>query len=91
MTTKKLAKNNEDFDARFDKGEDIHDLIDITKATFEKPGRKVRVTLDISYSLLKEIDDIRKSIGVDRDALIKVWLYERVKQERSQQSTTAMQ
>ena len=90
MTTKKLAKNNEEFDGRFDKGEDIHDLIDITKATVEKPGRRVRVTLDISHSLLKEIDDIRKSIGVDRDALIKVWLYERVKQERSLQSTTAV-
>jgi hypothetical protein len=89
MTRKKLAKNSEEFDARFDKGEDIHDLIDIPRATIERPGRKVRVTLDISYSLLKEIDDIRKSIGVDRGALIKVWLYERVKQEKKHQSTTA--
>jgi hypothetical protein len=90
MVRKELAKNNEEFDARFDKGEDIHDLIDMTEATIEKPGRKVRVTLDISYSLLKEIDDIRKSIGVDRGALIKVWLYERVKQERNRQSTGAI-
>jgi len=44
VTTKKPAKNNAELDARFDRGEDIHDLIDITRATFEKPGRKVRVT-----------------------------------------------
>jgi len=88
MTRKKLAKNNEEFDARFDKGEDIHDLIDMTKATIERPGRKVRITLDISYSLLKEIDEIRQSIGIDRGALIKVWLYERVKHEKSRQTSS---
>ncbi|MCF8051037.1 MAG: hypothetical protein K9L59_07345 [Desulfobacterales bacterium] len=43
----------------------------------------VRVTLDISATLLKEIDAIRSSIGVDRSALIKVWLHERVQQEKS--------
>jgi hypothetical protein len=88
MARKTQAKKAEEFDARFDKGEDIHDLIDITKATIERPGRKDRVTLDISHSLLKEIDDIRRTIGIDRVALIKVWLYERVKQERDQQRTT---
>jgi hypothetical protein len=32
MSTNKIAKSSEEFDRRFDKGEDIHDLIDITKA-----------------------------------------------------------
>ena len=89
MTRKKPAKNIEEFDARFDKGEDIHDLIDMANATIERPGRKVRITLDISYSLLKDIDEIRSSMGVDRGALIKVWLYERVKHEKSRQATFA--
>jgi hypothetical protein len=31
MRTNKFAKNTEEFDRRFDAGEDIHDLIDMTK------------------------------------------------------------
>jgi len=31
----------------------------------------------------KEIDDIRRKIGVDRGALINVWLHERVQQEKA--------
>jgi hypothetical protein len=43
--------------------------------------RIYRVTLDIAESLVKDIDAIRERIGVDRDALIKVWLHEKVQQE----------
>ena len=83
MTRKKFATSNEEFDDRFDQGEDIHDLIDLSKSSVEKPGKKVRVTLDIRATLLKEIDAIRSAIGVDRSALIKVWLHERVQEEKS--------
>jgi hypothetical protein len=84
MIRKRMAKSTEEFDRRFDAGEDIHDLIDVLKATVNKhPGKKVRVTLDISESLVKEIDEIRKQIGADRGALIKVWLHERVKPEKT--------
>jgi metal-responsive CopG/Arc/MetJ family transcriptional regulator len=48
--------------------------------------KKVRITLDIAESLVKDIDEIRKRIGVDRGALIKVWLHEKVKQEKSVES-----
>ena len=33
--------------------------------------------------LVKEIDRIREGIGVDRGALIKIWLHERVQQEKT--------
>jgi len=83
MTKKKLAKTTKEFDRRFDSGEDIHELIDMPTATVVRHGKKVRITLDIAESLVKEIDDIRKRIGVDRGALIKIWLHERIKQEKS--------
>ena len=83
MNKKKLARNNEEFDQRFDEGEDIHSLIEVSKAVISKPGKKVRITLDISQSLVEEIDRIRQSIGVDRGALIKVWLHERVQKEKT--------
>ena len=83
MSKKKLAKNTDEFDRRFDEGEDIHDLIDMNQAKIIRHGKKVRITLDVAEELVQDIDQIRKSIGVDRSALIKIWLHERVQQEKS--------
>jgi len=83
MTVKKRAKTAKEFDKRFDEGEDIHNLIGMSKATVIHHGKKVRITLDMAESLVNDIDDIRKEIGVDRGALIKIWLHERVKQEKT--------
>ena len=82
MKKKVLAKTAEEFDRRFDEGEDVPDLIDTSKATIARGGKKVRLTLDVSSSLVQEIDDIRMRIGVDRGALVKIWLYERIRQEK---------
>jgi hypothetical protein len=82
MAKKKIAKSTEEFDRRFDEGDDIHDLIDMSKARIIRHGKKVRITLDMAEELVNEIDRIRESIGVDRGALIKIWLHERVKQEK---------
>ncbi len=83
MARKKTANSTEEFDRRFDDGEDIHDLIDMSKARVIRHGKKIRITLDVAEELVKEIDRIRESIGVDRGALIKVWLHERLQQEKS--------
>jgi predicted DNA-binding antitoxin AbrB/MazE fold protein len=83
MKKKKPAKSTREFDARFNAGEDIHDLIDMSQARIMKQGKKVRITLDVAESLVQEIDELRKKIGVDRGALIKIWLHERIKQEKS--------
>jgi hypothetical protein len=78
-----VAKNTEEFDRRFDNGEDIQDLIDMSKAKVIRHGKKVRITLDVAEDLVKEIDQIRGNIGVERSALIKVWLHERLQQEKA--------
>ncbi|TAN45024.1 MAG: CopG family transcriptional regulator [Nitrospirae bacterium] len=79
----KKAKTTAEFDKRFNAGEDIHDLADMSKAKVVRHGKKVRITLDVSESLVNEIDGIRQAIGVDRGALIKIWLHERVRQEKA--------
>ena len=81
MKKKALARNTNELDRRFDAGEDIHNLIDMSKATMIRHGRKVRITLDVAESLVKNIDEIRKRMGVERGALIKVWLHEKVREE----------
>ena len=79
----KIAKTAEEFDRRFDEGEDIHDLIDMNEAKIIRSPKKVRITLDIAEELVQDIDQIRHNIGVDLAALIKVWLHERVRQEKA--------
>jgi hypothetical protein len=83
MSKNRFVKTADEFDRRFDEGEDIHDLTDMTKTKFIRHGKKVRITLDIAEELVQEIDLIRQSIGVDRAALIKIWLYERVQREKA--------
>ncbi|MBA4390997.1 MAG: CopG family transcriptional regulator [Syntrophus sp. (in: bacteria)] len=82
MKAKGFAKTAAEFDARFDRGEDIHELTDLAKAKITRPGRKVRITLDVPEALVRDIDAVRERIGVDRGALIKIWLHERVAQEQ---------
>ena len=55
----------------------------MSKAKIIRHGKKVRITLDVAEELVKEIDRIRKNIGVDRGALIKVWLHERLQLEKA--------
>lgn len=83
MTRKRLAETTDEFDKRFDAGEDVTDLIDLSKARITRSNRKIRITLDIAESLVRDIDTIREKIGVDRGALIKIWLHEKVIQEKS--------
>jgi hypothetical protein len=83
MTKKRLAETTDEFDKRFDAGEDIADIIDLSKANITRSNRKIRITLDIAESLVKDIDAIREKIGVDRGALIKIWLHEKVIKEKS--------
>ncbi|MBT9167229.1 MAG: hypothetical protein DDT19_00554 [Syntrophomonadaceae bacterium] len=45
MEKKKLAKSAGEFDRRFDAGEDIHGLIDMSKAKVVRHGKKVWATI----------------------------------------------
>jgi hypothetical protein len=66
MKKKMPAKSTKEFDRRFDEGEEIHELVDMSKAVILHHGKKMRITLDIAESLVNEIDTIRQKIGVDR-------------------------
>jgi len=67
---------SKEFDKRFEKGEDMGAFLDVSKARVNKKVQ--RVNIDFPVSLLEEIDDEAKKIGVARTALIKVWLAERL-------------
>ncbi len=58
-------------------------MVDMSKAKIIRHGKKIRITLDVVEELVKDIDLIRAGIGVDRSAIIKIWLHERVQKEKA--------
>jgi metal-responsive CopG/Arc/MetJ family transcriptional regulator len=53
------------------------------KAKVLRRGKRARLTIDVAESLVNELDEIRRKIGVDRGALIEIWSHERVLQEKA--------
>jgi hypothetical protein len=65
---------------RFDAGEDVSDYFDMTKAT--RPNReKERVNVDLPKWMIRSLDRQAGINGVTRQAIIKLWLSERLKDE----------
>jgi hypothetical protein len=76
-----LPTSVEEFDRRFDKGEDLESLgIDLSQAT--RPGLEIRrINVDLPQHFLDKLDHFSAVRGLARQALIKAWLYDRLKQE----------
>jgi len=67
----------EEFDAAFDHGEDIDHLIDWSSA--RRPGLEARrVNVDFPDWMVRSLDMQAKKRGVTRQALIKMWLADRL-------------
>ncbi|MFH1772086.1 MAG: CopG family transcriptional regulator [Candidatus Omnitrophota bacterium] len=67
---------SEEFDKRFDNGEDMGGFLNIRKAEVNKHAR--RINIDFPLSFLKRIEKEARRIGVARTALIKIWIAERL-------------
>lgn len=71
----------EEFDARFDGGEDISTFID--PSSIKRPGlEQRRVNVDFPEWIIQNLDIESKRIGVSRQSLIKLWVAERLQLER---------
>jgi hypothetical protein len=67
----------EDLDRMFDEGEDVLDFFDLSKA--ERPGLDIkRVNVDFPQWMVDRLDREAKRLGVPRQAVIKVWIAERL-------------
>ena len=67
----------EEFDRRFDDGEDMTDYLDWS--SFRRPGlESKRVNLDMPQHMVAKLDDQARLRGVTRQALIKMWLADRL-------------
>ena len=71
------AISAEEFDRRFDDGEDMSDYLDWS--SFRRPGlESKRVNLDMPQHMVAKLDTHAKERGVTRQALIKMWLADRL-------------
>jgi hypothetical protein len=66
-----------EFDKKFDEGEDISKYLDVSKA--KRPGQEQkRVNVDFPIWMIRLLDKEAKRLGVPRQAIIKVWIGERL-------------
>jgi hypothetical protein len=65
------------FDEKFDKGDDILDMLDIPKAKRSMQDQK-RVNVDFPTWMIESLDKEASRVGVTRQSIIKVWLAERL-------------
>jgi hypothetical protein len=68
-----------EFDAKFDAGEDIEEYLDLS--TLRRPGlEKKRVNIDFTDAMVRRLDSEAQRRGVTRQALIKMWIADRLDQ-----------
>ncbi len=68
-----------EFDQKFDAGEDITEHLDRSRARRPEQEQK-RVNVDFPVWMIQQLDKEAKRLGVPRQAIIKVWVAERLKQ-----------
>ena len=72
----------EDFDRKFDDGEDITAELDFSRV--RRPGQEHRrVNVDFPTWMIESLDREAQRLGVTRQSIIKVWIAERLEKKAS--------
>ena len=74
--------NSSEFDRRFDGGESIIEVLDVTAARRKRLEQK-RVNVDFPIWMVEQLDQEANRLGVTRQSIIKVWLAERLERPKS--------
>ena len=66
-----------EFDAKFDRGEDLSSALDLSRA--RRPGQEPkRVNVDFPEWMVESLDKEARRLGVTRQSIIKVWVAQRL-------------
>lgn len=68
----------QEFDEKFESGEDLTDDLDFSKARRVNQESK-RVNIDFPTWVVQGLDKQAKRLGITRQALVKVWIAEKLK------------
>ena len=74
--------NNSEFDRRFDDGESIIEVLDLTATRRQRLEQK-RVNVDFPIWMVEQLDQEANRLGVTRQSIIKVWLAGRLERPKS--------
>ncbi len=69
--SRKTKITAEEFDAKFERGENILKYLDFEKATTVK-----RVNVDFPVWMVEALDKESKKLNISRQAVIKMWVYD---------------
>jgi hypothetical protein len=69
----------EDFDKKFDAGENIVRHLDLSKAKRPEQRQK-RVNVDFPIWMIHSLDKEARRLGIPRQSIIKIWIAERLQQ-----------
>jgi hypothetical protein len=82
-----------EFDAKFDRGEDISEHLDLGTARTFAPGEDEtldltpqKVNIDFPAWVVAAVDRLADRLGVPRQSLLKVWIVERIEAEVSKRA-----
>ena len=74
---KKKFISAEEFDHRFDQGQDVTDYLAVDSAT--RPGlTQRRVSVDFPAWMVQELDREAARLGITRQSVIKFWISEKL-------------
>jgi hypothetical protein len=69
----------EEFDKKFDDGQDITGYLDLEQA--QRPGLTIkRINVDFPAWMIQMMDKESKRLGVTRQSIIKIWIAEKLKE-----------
>jgi hypothetical protein len=70
----------EEFDEDFEAGEDLSEYLDLDNAS--RPGLKnKKISLQMAEWMLRAVDREAKKLGVSRQAILKMWISENLKNQ----------
>lgn len=69
-----------DFDAAFDRGEDVRQYLDKAKVRRVNAELK-RVNIDFPVWVIASLDKEARRLGITRQSLVKMWIAEKFKQD----------
>ena len=74
------------FDAAFDRGEDVMEFLDLS--TIRQPKQQLkRVNVDFPLWMIERLDRKAKQLGITRQSIIKLWLAERLESSALTETT----
>ena len=77
---KKKYISGEEFEEKFEAGEDLSEYLDLNNAS--RPGLKnKKISLQMPEWMLSGVDREAKKLGVSRQAILKMWISENLKNQ----------